>query len=219
MKNPCICRKIFKTFDLKPQLSFSNAKQKLLRFSNLFEGPVGPSRALTSTLKSTGCSGAGRFILKQCLGTESILTQCLASKRTVQTLPKSFWYLNFSECLAAIMARRFSGTFWHNFFPLFRYWMLNCSKMSKINEKTLPFLDCCCLLGGGQSTQQPPHTSLPTEHKAQRRAQGEHVTPDEMTLHCREKWNNSVSLFLFHSSDYLGCQDQGVNEVSSLRVW
>lgn len=51
MKNTYICRKIFKTFDLKLQLSFSNAKQKLLGFSNSFEGPVGISRALTSTLK------------------------------------------------------------------------------------------------------------------------------------------------------------------------
>lgn len=39
--------------------------------------------------------------------------------------------------------------------------------------KNLPFLDCCWLLGGGQSTEQPPRTSLPTEHKARRIAEGE----------------------------------------------
>lgn len=214
MKNPYICRKIFKTFDLKRQLSFSNAKQKLLGFSNLFEWPVGLSRALTSTLKRTSCSGAGRFVLKQRLGTEPSLTQCLASKCTSKILlPKSFWYLNFSECLATIMARRFFGTFWHNnCFPLFRYWMLDCIKMSKINEKNPPSWTAAgCWWWAKHRTAPSPFPY--------HRAEGEHVTPEEMTLHCRERWNNSVSLFLFHSSYQLRCQDQGANEVSSLKVW
>lgn len=39
-KNPCICRRIFKTFDLKTELSFSNAKEKLLGLLTLFKGPT-----------------------------------------------------------------------------------------------------------------------------------------------------------------------------------
>lgn len=80
------------------------------------------------------------------------------------SLPKIFWYLNFSENVLMTAANGLFRTFCHSScFPLLRSQTLGCSKTSK--KFTSPFLACfhrtaaCQTPGavGEEGAEEPPH--------------------------------------------------------------